>query len=58
MTTTLSEYKVDRYRNGNKMAEGAKVKAKSALDALQKAKRLFGAEDQRGITYEISEDFL
>jgi|GEM_PF-5951024 hypothetical protein len=34
-------YKIDRYRNGNLMAEGARVNADTPEEALRKAAELF-----------------
>jgi len=36
---------IDRFRHGRKLAEGAKVFAKTETEAVQKAKALFVRED-------------
>jgi hypothetical protein len=36
---------IDRFRHGKKLAEGAKVFAKTEKEAIQKAKALFVQED-------------
>ena len=37
----MKEYILDRYRDGKLMAEGAKVRAASLQDAIDKARELF-----------------
>lgn len=53
----MTEYTVKRYHDGRLKAEGAKVMANSAAEALEKAKALFTEPDLASDTYEIEEDF-
>lgn len=49
------EYVLDRFVNGRRMAEGAKVQARSLEQAIEKARALF--PPRRGCPEDLTEQF-